>query len=89
MRTTVEIEDRVLDRAKRHAAQSGRSLGELVTEALASYMSLRSKQPAVPFELLVRGSRTDSAPSPSDLARAEEEDEVASLRIPGVRGADS
>jgi Arc/MetJ family transcription regulator len=41
MRTTVSIDDDVLETAKRRAADEGRSLGELITEALRERLGRR------------------------------------------------
>lgn len=39
MKTTVDIEDRLLDQAKRHARETGRHLEELVEEGLRHVLS--------------------------------------------------
>jgi predicted transcriptional regulator len=87
MRTTVDLEPRLLERAKRLAVGQGRTLSAIVGEALASYLASRqiaSKDP--PFELLVRGRAGARFPSPGEMAALEEEEDVASLRIPRKRG---
>ena len=44
MRTTVSIEDDVLREAKGRAASEGRTLGELITEALRERLSRRPRR---------------------------------------------
>ena len=41
MRTTISIEDDVLETAKKRAADEGRTLGELITEALRERLARR------------------------------------------------
>jgi hypothetical protein len=41
VRTTISIEDDVLETAKRRAADEGRTLGELITEALRERLARR------------------------------------------------
>lgn len=87
MRTTVEIEDRTLERAKKLAAASGRTLGELVTEALAAYLPTRSNRSDEPFELVVRGRPDGRFPTPEEIARAIDDEELASLGLESRRAA--
>jgi hypothetical protein len=84
MRTTVDIQQQVLQRAKRHAERTGQTLGDVVTAALAAYLAPRPVQAAPPFELIVRGQPGGRFPSPDDIAQAESEEDVAGLRIPGL-----
>lgn len=84
VRTTVDIDERVLERAKRHAAASGQSLGALVTAALGAFLAARAPPPAPPFELIVRGKPGGRCPSPEDMAALDAEEDVAALRIPGL-----
>lgn len=52
MRTTVTIDDQLLSKAKRLAAESGRTLGEVVEDALRIVLSMRpSGRPRQPVEL--------------------------------------
>ncbi len=57
MRTTVRLDDRLLADAKRHAAQSGRTLTALIDEGLREVLA-RGAAPrqAAPVELLTGGS---------------------------------
>lgn len=83
MRTTVDIERRLLERAKRLAASQHRTLGALVGDALAAYLgAVRGPSTDPPFELLVRGKPTAHFPSREDILAAEEEDDAASLGVP-------
>jgi hypothetical protein len=82
VRTTVDIEERILARAKRHAAKAGLTLSALVSNALASYMS----RPAAaateePFELIVRGRHGDRFPSATEIADVEAAEDLAALRV--------
>jgi hypothetical protein len=86
MRTTVDIDEALLERAKRLALKEKLSLGALVSEALSAYLSSRKqavKDP--PFELVVRGSRQGKFPSSAEVQAAEEDDDVRSLSIPGLK----
>lgn len=88
MRTTVDIDDPVLARAKRLAAKTGRSLGEVVSTALGSYLATPADEADEPFELLVRGKRGDRSPTPAEIAAVEDAEELARLEIarPARRG---
>ena len=86
MRTTVDIGDQILRRAKRHAAHTGQTLGAVVTAALGAYLAPRSAGAAPPFELIVCGRPGGRFPSPDDIAKVEAEEELAGLRIPGKGG---
>lgn len=86
VRTTVDLERGLLQRAKRLALKEGRTLSSVLTSALAAYLG--SRQEAAkdePFELIVRGDPDGRFPSPADIAGVEDEDEVAALRIPRPR----
>lgn len=86
MRTTVDIEDALLERAKRLALKEQRTLGAVLGQALAAYLSSRKvadKDP--PFELLVRGKTGARFPSAEEVQLAEEDDERKSLAIPELK----
>ncbi len=86
MRTTVDIDARVLARAKRLAAAQGRTLGTLVSDALSAYLGAKQGAPQdPPFDLLVRGTPAARFPTREDIAAIEDEDDVASLGMPEVR----
>ena len=45
MRTTVNIEDRALELCRKQAAETGRSLGDVISEAILQAFSTRSASP--------------------------------------------
>jgi hypothetical protein len=55
MRTTVTIDDQVFRQAKRQAADEGRTLGDLITEALRARLSLREAGPEEPYVAVTFG----------------------------------
>ncbi len=81
MRTTLDIDDRVLERAKRHASSRGQTLGSLVSAALSAYLPSRSSRSEPPFTLIVRGRPGGRFPTQEEISREEQEEEVAALRI--------
>jgi predicted transcriptional regulator len=83
MRTTVDIDEALLERAKRLALKEKQTLGAVVGQALAAYLSTRrpaEKDP--PFELIVAGSARGRFPTPTEIAAVEEEDDVRALALP-------
>ncbi len=50
MRTTVTIDDQVFRDAKRQAADEGRTLSDLITEALRSRLARRADTSEEPYE---------------------------------------
>ncbi|MDZ4696986.1 MAG: hypothetical protein SGI86_17750 [Deltaproteobacteria bacterium] len=90
MRTTVDLDPKALERAKRLAQRENRTVGSVISEALAAYVTKES--PAKmdpPFELIVRGRPGARFPSALDIAQAEEDEDLASLRLPRSRHADT
>jgi hypothetical protein len=86
VRTTVDIEPGLLARVKKLGQKQGQTLSALVSEALAAYLNTRRDSPREqPFELLVRGKAGDKFPSAAELAAAQDEDDRASLQLPGVK----
>jgi hypothetical protein len=86
MRTTVDIDATALERARALAAREKRTLGSVVSDALAAYVNTRDEPPpAPPFVLLVRGKRGGYFPSAEEIVRAEEDDDLRTLGIPGKR----
>lgn len=80
MRTTVDLEERTLERAKKLAASTGRTLSEVVGAALAAYAVGRgAARGGEPFELVVRGRPGARFPSASEIAEVLEEEDVAGL----------
>jgi predicted transcriptional regulator len=53
MRTTIDIDDATLERARRLAHRESRTLGSVLSDALAAYVSKRPPRVAdPPFELI-------------------------------------
>jgi predicted transcriptional regulator len=83
VRTTVDIDPRLLARAKQLAAEQRRTLGAVVGDALSAYLASRSAAVAdPPFKLLVRGRPNGRFPTPAEVAAIEEEEDIAALAIP-------
>ncbi len=56
MRTTISADEVVIEKAKAAAVGRGVTLGELLEDALRSYLARTDETPAVPFKLhTVRG----------------------------------
>ncbi|MDX2055525.1 MAG: type II toxin-antitoxin system VapB family antitoxin [Polyangiaceae bacterium] len=86
MRTTVDIDDALLERAKKLALKERQTLGSVVNRALAGYLGGRkSAVKDEPFELLVRGDSLSRFPTQAEILAAEEEEDVASLAVLGLR----
>lgn len=87
MRTTVDLDEAMLDRAKHLALHEGRTLSAVVSDALAAYLGARKRaQKAPPFELLTRGSARAHFPSAAEIAANEEADELAALQLSTAAG---
>jgi hypothetical protein len=83
MRTTVDLDARLLAQAKRVAGEQRRTLSAVVGDALAAYFgSRRSAAKDPPFSLLVRGTPGGRFPTAAELAAVEEEEDAAALAIP-------
>jgi hypothetical protein len=54
MRTTVSIDDPLLENAKRCATERGITLGALFEDALRTYFAAREKKAVRPFRLLTK-----------------------------------
>lgn len=86
MRTTVDLDEAFLERAKRLALKDGRTLSAVVNEALAAYLGGRkSSNKDEPFDLIVRGKPGSRFPTPADVAEIEESEDLEALRIARVR----
>jgi hypothetical protein len=86
MRTTVDLDPAVLERAKRLALSEGKTLGSVLNEALAAYLGKRkqvAKDP--PFDLLVCGSSRGRFPSAEEIGAVEDDEELGALAIPGAK----
>ena len=82
MRTTVDIDDGLLERAKRLALKENRTLGAVLGQALAAYLgSRRAADKDPPFQLLVRGKAGARFPSAEEISRVEEDEDREALAI--------
>jgi hypothetical protein len=80
MRTTVDLDEALLERAKRLALGEKKSLSAVVGDALAAHLGGRrsvSKDPS--FELIVRGKAQGRFPSPAEIAAVEESEDLPPL----------
>jgi len=87
MRTTIDLPEAILGRAKRVAAERETTLSALVTEALSLHLQARKRPAAEPFQLIVCGTPGDPFPTPEQLEAIEEEDDRLALRIPRLDDA--
>jgi hypothetical protein len=85
MRTTVDIEEPLLRHARKRAAATNTTLSQIVKNALRAYLAAPARRSDQPFELVVRGTPGGPCPTPAEMARALEDEEVATLRIPGAK----
>ena len=86
MRTTVDIDEAMLERAKQVALKEHRTLSSVLMDALATYLgSKRSRAKDGEFELLVCGKPRGRFPTPAEMSAVEEEEDVAALAVPGAR----
>ena len=83
MRTTVDLDERLFERAKRLALEEKKSLSGVLGDALAAYLGIRrqvAKDP--PFELISRGNAQGRFPSAADVIAVEENEDCAALAVP-------
>jgi hypothetical protein len=86
MRTTVDLDEGVLERAKQAALRERRTLGSLLSEALAAYLGSHRASARDPrFELLVRGKRQGRFPTAADVAAVEDDEELGALAVPRTK----
>ena len=86
MRTTVDIDEGLLERAKRLALKENRTLGAVVGQALAAYLDSRKaveKDP--PFQLLVRGKAGGRFPTADEILLVEDNEDREALAIPKLK----
>lgn len=84
MRTTIDLPEPVLARAKRLAAERETTLSAVVTEALSLHLQSKRRPLDQPFKLVVCGKPGDPFPTAADIDAIEGEDEQRALRIPGI-----
>lgn len=85
MRTTVDLDPALLDRAKRLALKEHRALSAILSDALAAYLaSQRTTAKDPPFELLVRGQPQGRFPTPAEVSAIEDEEDMAALAVPNA-----
>lgn len=83
MRTTVDLDESLLERAKRAAASESRTLGGVLNDALRAYLTGRKATTKdEPFELIVCGDPGDPFPSAADIQRVLDEEDLESLALP-------
>jgi len=70
MRTTVDLEERLLVAAKRRAASAHVSVSRLLEDALRLYLDLSGRSAEEPFELVTRGRPGGHYPTPAEVAAA-------------------
>jgi hypothetical protein len=90
MRTTIDLDSALLEKAKQQAQGEQRTLSALINEALVAYFGARrspSKDP--PFEILTRGKAGGRFPSAGEIAAVEDEEDASSLAGVGGRRAAS
>jgi len=87
MRTTVDLDEALLERAKRAAAGESRTLGAVLNDALRAYLTGRKAVAREePFELIVCGQPGGRFPSAQEIERILDDEDVASLAMPGRAG---
>lgn len=81
MRTTVIIDDELLRRARKRAAEAGLTLSDVVNRALReSFAQQAPAEPAPPFRMVTFGGGRRVDHRPADFARLLEEDDRAGVR---------
>lgn len=85
MRTTVDIEESLLRRARKRADAANTTLSQIVKDALRAYLSAPARRSDQPFELVVRGTLGSPCPTPAEMARVLEDEDVTTLRISGAK----
>ncbi len=76
MRTTVDLDKPLLERAKRRAVRQRQTLSQLVRDAVTSYLAGEHATDEEPFELVTCGEPGGYAPSVAEMAAALEEDDA-------------
>jgi hypothetical protein len=80
VRTTIDLETVLLERARRRAAARGVTLSRLVCEAVSAYLNeAPSRGAEPPFELITCGDAGGYAPSPAEMSEERlDEDRIGS-----------
>lgn len=87
MRTTIDFQSAILERARRRAAKRGVTLSELVCEAVSAYLAESGRHEAEdPLDLITCGEPGGYAPSPAEMSEAHLDD---SVRVSGRERARS
>ncbi len=76
VRTTIDLDAPLLERAKRRATRQGQTLSQLVREAVTTYLTERAHGEEEPFELLTCGEPGGYAPTPAEMATALEDEDA-------------
>lgn len=79
MRTTVDLDEPLLKKARRRAALQRRTLSDLVREAVTTYLSVAGAGQEPPFELLEEGQAGGYAPTPQEMAAETEYQDGANI----------
>lgn len=77
MRTTVLLDDDLFQQAKRRAADTGKSLSQVIAEALRSALQAKPPVAMERFRMVTFGGRRRVRHEPAELADALEEDDRA------------
>jgi hypothetical protein len=86
MRTTVDIDESMLERAKQLALKERRTLSAVLGDALSAYLgSKRGRAKDPELELLVRGRPGGRFPTQAELSALEEQEDIAALAMPRAR----
>lgn len=76
MRTTISIEDRLLEALKRYAAEHGETMSSVMTRALQQLLVEPAPRQLSPeFHMIIYGSGEILDHTPGDFASAMEEDD--------------
>jgi hypothetical protein len=81
VRTTVDLKKQVLARARAKAREAGRTLSELVNDAVAAYLAqMGTATKTKPFKLITSGDPKASAPGWEEIERILEREDLDALR---------
>lgn len=76
MRTTIDFDPPLLERAKRRAAKRGQTLSHLVRDAVSTYLAETSAMSEEPFEIVTCGEVGGYCPTPREMAAADDVDDA-------------